>query len=107
MEKDGVIMDPISILVGAGAATFLISIGWLRGKFHKRHRPEKIIKTICGCTHHLVFHDPKTGLCHVIARQQIYIVGLFDLFDDSQCTCRQYNVPEPLPQFVALPLSEG
>jgi hypothetical protein len=42
---------------------------------------------ICGCTHHLSFHNPGTSACAV---------------DD--CRCQQYVGPEPLGHIMALPL---
>ena len=42
---------------------------------------------ICGCSHHLSFHNPATSACAV---------------DD--CRCQQYVGPEPLGHVLALPL---
>jgi hypothetical protein len=42
---------------------------------------------VCGCTHHLSFHNPRTGDCAV---------------DD--CRCQQYVGPEPLGHVFAQPL---
>jgi hypothetical protein len=42
---------------------------------------------ICGCSHHLSFHNPHTSACAV---------------DD--CRCQQYVGPEPLGHVFALPL---
>jgi hypothetical protein len=42
---------------------------------------------VCGCTHHLSFHNPGTSACAV---------------DD--CRCQQYVGPEPLGHIMALPL---
>jgi hypothetical protein len=42
---------------------------------------------VCGCTHHLSFHNPKTSIC---------------AYDD--CRCQQYIGPEPLGHIIALPL---
>ena len=42
---------------------------------------------VCGCTHHLSFHNPRTGTC---------------AYDD--CKCQQYVGPEPLGHVVAMPL---
>jgi hypothetical protein len=50
-----------------------------------RHPPEP--QPVCGCTHHLSFHSPATGICAV---------------DD--CRCQQYIGPEPLGHVMALPL---
>ncbi|HVB46541.1 MAG TPA: hypothetical protein VNF47_28050 [Streptosporangiaceae bacterium] len=42
---------------------------------------------VCGCTHHLSFHNPKTSVC---------------AFDG--CRCQQYVGPEPLGHVIAMPL---
>jgi hypothetical protein len=42
---------------------------------------------ICGCSHHLSFHNPRTSSCAV---------------DD--CRCQQYVGPEPLGHVFAQPL---
>ncbi len=42
---------------------------------------------VCGCSHHLSFHNPRTSTCAV---------------DD--CQCQQYIGPEPLGHVIALPL---
>jgi hypothetical protein len=44
-------------------------------------------QAICGCSHHLSFHNPRTSACAV---------------DD--CRCQQYVGPEPLGHVFALPL---
>lgn len=49
------------------------------------HPPEP--QPICGCSHHLSFHNPHTSGCAV---------------DD--CRCQQYVGPEPLGHVFALPL---
>ncbi len=50
-------------------------------------RPPPEPQPICGCSHHLSFHNPATSSCAV---------------DD--CRCQQYVGPEPLGHVVALPL---
>ena len=42
---------------------------------------------VCGCSHHLSFHNPRTSACAV---------------DD--CRCQQYVGPEPLGHVFAQPL---
>jgi hypothetical protein len=44
-------------------------------------------QAICGCTHHLSFHNPGTSACAV-----------------EGCRCQQYVGPEPLGHVFALPL---
>ena len=42
---------------------------------------------VCGCTHHLSFHNPRTSTCAV-----------------EGCRCQQYVGPEPLGHVFAQPL---
>jgi hypothetical protein len=42
---------------------------------------------VCGCSHHLSFHNPKTLTCAY-----------------EGCRCQQYVGPEPLGHVIALPL---
>jgi hypothetical protein len=42
---------------------------------------------ICGCSHHLSFHNPRTGACA-----------------EEGCRCQQYVGPEPLGHVFAQPL---
>jgi len=42
---------------------------------------------VCGCTHHLSFHNPRTSACAV-----------------EGCRCQQYVGPEPLGHVFAQPL---
>jgi hypothetical protein len=50
-------------------------------------KPPPEPQAICGCSHHLSFHNPRTSACAV---------------DD--CRCQQYVGPEPLGHVFALPL---
>jgi hypothetical protein len=44
-------------------------------------------QAICGCGHHLSFHNPRTGACA-----------------EDGCRCQQYVGPEPLGHVFAQPL---
>jgi hypothetical protein len=50
-------------------------------------KPPAEPQAICGCSHHLSFHNPRTSACAV---------------DD--CRCQQYVGPEPLGHVFAQPL---
>jgi hypothetical protein len=50
-------------------------------------RPPPEPQPVCGCSHHLSFHNPRTSACAV---------------DD--CRCQQYVGPEPLGHVFAQPL---
>lgn len=50
-------------------------------------RPAPEPQPVCGCSHHLSFHNPQTAACAV---------------DD--CRCQQYVGPEPLGHIFAQPI---
>jgi hypothetical protein len=49
--------------------------------------PQPEPQPVCGCTHHLSFHNPRTGECAV-----------------DGCRCQQYVGPEPLGHVFAQPI---
>jgi hypothetical protein len=56
---------------------------------------------ICGCTHHLAYHDPTTGVCtkHV-SRTGAYVKAADEWADEwVQCDCKQYVGPRPAMEF--------
>lgn len=79
-----------------------VIIGVLLGRFlpnrRKGPKPAKSPEPICGCGHHHSHHDPATGKCHSLMK----VPGTMS--QDSyhtDCTCRQYSGPQPLPEFYA------
>ncbi len=44
-------------------------------------------QAVCGCSHHLSFHNPRTGACA-----------------EENCRCQQYVGPEPLGHVFAQPV---
>jgi hypothetical protein len=61
--------------------------GELAEKRNAALKPPPDPQPVCGCSHHLSFHNPRTGACAV---------------DD--CRCQQYVGPEPLGHVFAQPL---
>lgn len=103
--------DPMFI----GAAIF--AAGTLAGRLMPARRrtpkPPTLApppKPICGCTHHLSFHDPKTSHCHGLMKGKPVRYDLWNAptaYDKVPCTCRQYSGPTPLPEYVAQEISGG
>jgi hypothetical protein len=83
-------MPDLSLLEGAG----ILLSGMLAGRFwparRRGRKPPKPVTPTCGCNHNVSYHDPKTGRCHKISS-----------YDGSQCPCRRYTGPEPLPEYYA------
>lgn len=53
---------------------------------------------ICGCGHHLSFHDREAGSCEHL--EQVYL-GNGRYGNPLACTCRQYSGPQPMPEYYA------
>ena len=50
-------------------------------------KPPPEPQPVCGCSHHLSFHNPRTGACA-----------------EEGCRCQQYVGPEPLGHVFAQPI---
>jgi hypothetical protein len=61
--------------------------GELEDKRQAALKPLPDPQPICGCSHHLSFHNPATSACAV-----------------EDCRCQQYVGPEPLGHVFAQPL---
>jgi len=61
--------------------------GELADKKNSALQPAPEPQPICGCSHHLSFHNPTTSACAV-----------------EDCRCQQYVGPEPLGHVFAQPL---
>jgi hypothetical protein len=99
-------MDPISILVGAG----LLLLGLLIGAFTTvvllpRRAAVHAPKPICSCSHGLGQHDEVHGKCHgEILRRNMCDKAGNDIGDQwVACTCRHYDGPQPIEQYLATP----
>lgn len=75
------------IILGAVLSFFSYWLGIVRGS--RRKRPPKYPEPICGCKHHLSFHDDK-GRCH-------WNMSYWEGEPYVQCDCRRYVGPEPMP----------
>uniref|UniRef100_UPI003F496783 hypothetical protein n=1 Tax=Pseudonocardia sp. CA-138482 TaxID=3240023 RepID=UPI003F496783 len=73
-------MEPISMLVGAG----LLLAGWAVGRVSRR-RP-KSPAPICSCGHGYGMHEQGGGRCRDEKRRYV------------RCNCQVYDGPEPLPR---------
>ena len=87
-----------------GAAILLtgIGIGTITGR--RRHpKPPKPLEAICGCTHHLSLHDPKSDRCHSVIEVPNYVdqTGATRNWKFEPCPCRQYVGPRPAESFLA------
>lgn len=77
----------------AGAAVF--AAGQLTGRLAGRRRPRDRRRVdpqpVCGCEHHIAFHEDGVHRCHAKTGPA----------RDRECMCQRYVGPQPLPTYVA------
>jgi hypothetical protein len=82
-------------VVGAIAVTSVAKT--VRGGFRDRRTARSDAlrgpEPVCGCKHHLSFHDSVTGQCH--ERVLVKVPGQ-EHKEREACPCRRYVGPEPL-----------
>lgn len=73
-------------------------LGFLLGRFRRGPKAApKPARPICGCKHHVSYHDGSRG-CHA----QVRLKGIDGWLGDTEvCECRKYTGPEPLPEYYA------
>jgi hypothetical protein len=88
-------MEPISMLIVLGA----VGIGFIAGRRTRKPKPVDPLKPICGCTHGLHSHDPKTKKCNASVSRAVYNKrGDWIGKEWVGCSCMQYTGPMPLDQ---------
>ncbi|MDS1268807.1 hypothetical protein RIF23_00700 [Lipingzhangella sp. LS1_29] len=102
-------MEPLSLVTGAAIALSGVVLGRLlagrRRQPARGHRsaltgPSGTPQAICGCGHHLVFHDNETRKC----RAQVIIPGRWtgERGDSHHtCVCQGYRGPMPVDEYFA------
>jgi hypothetical protein len=99
-------MDPISLLIGAAILLIGVVLGFVFGTFRRVLSPlEATPKAVCSCSHGLGQHDEKRGNCHgqVLRRSMRDKAGNWLGDQWVQCTCRHYDGPQPIEQYLATP----
>jgi hypothetical protein len=114
-------MDPLSLVLGAVIALGGFAFGRLATRRQARealeqqrsqerarllHNGQQPTQPLCGCGHHLVFHDKETKKCQT----QVVIPGRWTGQPSStyrQCMCQGYRGPIPLDEYYAPDLAEG
>lgn len=93
----------ISCLITAVICSLVFyQMGLHNGRLQSPRQAElKGPQPVCGCTHHISYHDPKTGQCHE------YQAGVVERDVKTgettmiQCKCRRYAGPQPLDEYYA------
>lgn len=82
-------------IVGAIAVTSLAKTvrGGIEDRRKARARELRGPDPVCGCKHHLSFHDAETGQCH---EQVLVKAPGQERKERVACPCRRYIGPEPL-----------
>lgn len=72
----------------------ILVVGFVAGSIHGRMRAKR--EFVCGCTHSLAMHDPKTGECNApMPKRRLYHANQPDGFDYPICSCKQYVGERP------------
>ncbi|MFC4563365.1 hypothetical protein ACFO4E_15990 [Nocardiopsis mangrovi] len=107
-------MDPVSLVLGAAVALGGVLIGRMLPKRGPKPPPRppsipsspRTPQPICGCGHHLVFHDQQSKLCQA----QVVIPGRWTgqtAGSYRQCMCQGYRGPVPVDEYYAPDLLNG
>jgi hypothetical protein len=100
------IMDPVTLLVGAAILLIGVVLGFVLGTFRRVLSPsEQVPKAICSCKHGLGQHDEKQGTCHGQVKRKDMHDAVGNYIGDQwvTCTCRHYDGPQPIEQYLAMP----
>ncbi|MBE2999626.1 hypothetical protein IDM40_13040 [Nocardiopsis sp. HNM0947] len=114
-------MDPLSLVIGALIAVGGVAVGRLstrnrlraaleeeRGRERARitEDGQRSVQPLCGCGHHLVFHDRESSKC----QSQVVIPGHWTGSNETtyrQCMCQGYRGPRPIDPYYAPDLNEN
>ncbi|MFC4868013.1 MULTISPECIES: hypothetical protein [Streptomonospora] len=103
-------MEPVSLVVGAAIALGGVMIGRMMPRRPPYPAPPPQVpavsakpatpQPICGCGHHLVFHDQETKMCQA----QVVIPGRWVGQSGGTyrpCKCQGYRGPVPVDEYYA------
>ncbi|AAZ55990.1 hypothetical protein JCM3263A_17310 [Thermobifida fusca] len=107
-------MDPVSLVVGAMIALGGVLVGRLLPNRRSSVPPAQASLTqgprtpqpICGCGHHLVFHDQKDKTCQA----QVVIPGRWTgerTHTYRKCMCQGYRGPMPVDEYYVPDIIDG
>ncbi len=118
-RRDGKVVrnvDPVTLVVGAAIGLAGVFVGRMlprretdrRRSLPEQHPPpqSRTPQPVCGCGHHLVFHDQQNKLCQA----QVIIPGRWTgqhAGTYAQCKCQGYRGPVPVDEYYAPDLLEG
>ncbi|GAA3757831.1 hypothetical protein HDA32_001836 [Spinactinospora alkalitolerans] len=108
-------MDPVSLVIGAAIALGGVLVGRVlpnrrSGRQPQQHQavtaPPRTPQPMCGCGHHLVFHDAEKRICQA----QVVIPGRWTGENSGsyrKCMCQGYRGPVPVDEYYAPDIVDG
>ncbi|WP_344966909.1 hypothetical protein [Salinactinospora qingdaonensis] len=108
-------MEPVSLVVGACIALGGVAVGRMMSNRSGRKQAQQAAvepprqhtpQPICGCGHHLVFHDTENKVCQA----QVVIPGRWTGQSSNsyrKCMCQGYRGPMPVDEYYAPDLLGG
>jgi hypothetical protein len=98
------IMNAITLLVGAGIFLLGLGTGTLTTILF-RNPSASTPQAICSCSHGLGQHNEAHGKCHgqILRKNMRNPRGAWIGDQWVDCTCRHYDGPQPIEQYLATP----
>jgi hypothetical protein len=93
----------IELLVILAAVTFIVVMSLRMILLYLARRPPELL---CGCGHHLAYHDPGKGECSNYQPGMVKVEDGKATIEKLQCRCQQYTGPEITPQYIAPRVTE-
>jgi hypothetical protein len=89
------------VLEGALILAVGILIGIVVRSLPARRRGTKPVEAVCGCGHHLSYHDPKTRACGYASSPVVKSTATITEYGKAmQCPCLAYTGPLPLHTYI-------
>jgi len=109
------------MMSGIDIAAIILASGYVAGgavdrikRLAKDRREERALRLngpepVCGCGHHLAYHDLRDLRCYAEVKRAKAGVDADGTRIDGwqQCECRRYAGPEPLAAFYAPPIARA
>ncbi len=105
-------------MTGFEIALVILASGYVAGGAYDRFKKARIERRqeqeralsgpepVCGCRHHLAYHDTRDGRCYAVVKGKRAKDADDDAVAPRQCSCRQYAGPEPLVTLYAPELAD-
>jgi hypothetical protein len=100
----------MTFLAAVLGAWFMIAFyaGWGCSRLYYRAEVPPLPKqpeSVCGCRHHLAFHEPGTGTWKEVMTDRFVMKDGKLTSEFAPCRCRKYTGPEPLAGYFTQEIS--